>query len=98
MLLPICSNIHEVFTVPPHSTWNPYGIHVSIWIPYGFHPFHMEYVWVMFQPFQDVRSAWNPHGMTMEWPNYRWNDGISIWNPHGMTMELATIHWTRFFN
>jgi hypothetical protein len=31
----------EVFTVPPHSTWNPYGIHV---IPVGFHPFHMEYV------------------------------------------------------
>src|SRR5882762_9094333 len=77
----------EVFTVPPHSTWNPYGFHVSIWIPYGFHPFHMEYFWVMFQPFQDVRSTWNPHGMTMEWPNYRWNDGISIWNPHGMTME-----------
>ena len=24
----------EVFTLPPFSTWNPYG----------FHPFHMEYV------------------------------------------------------
>ena len=37
-------NLHrwlEVFTLPPYSTWNPYGFHV---IPDGFHPFHMEYV------------------------------------------------------
>ena len=31
----------EVFTLPPHSTRNPYGIHI---IPGGFHPFHIEYV------------------------------------------------------
>jgi hypothetical protein len=46
----------EVFTVPPHSTWNPHGIDNSIWIPsipYGIFlgeaqailqfPFHVEW-------------------------------------------------------
>jgi hypothetical protein len=55
--------IDKVFTVPPHSTWNPYGIHQILRIPYGFHPFHMEYFWVKFKPFCGFRSTWIPHGM-----------------------------------
>jgi hypothetical protein len=45
--IPIVTLI-QYFTVPPHSIWNPYGIH-------GIHGIHMESIWNMFVP-------WNPHG------------------------------------
>jgi hypothetical protein len=70
-----------VFTVPPHSTWIPYGIHQILQIPYGFHPFHMEWFWVKFQPFCGFRSTWIPHGIHVE----------RLWN-HRIT-GLALSHY-----
>jgi len=50
----------EVFTLPPHSTRNPYGIHIILG---GFHPFHMKYVLgdipaILVIPFHPY-STWN---------------------------------------
>jgi hypothetical protein len=86
----------EVFTLPPHSTWNPCGIHV---IPDGFHPFHMEYVLGEIPPklvflfhAYSIWNRWNPpgiHGIHMEYPHeIHMEYSTSIpWIPHGFHME-----------
>jgi len=94
---------NEVFTLPPHSTWIPCGIHV---IPDGFHPFHMEYVLgeisaILVIP-SHMESTWNdmdsmripsfhmefPSGFHME----PWNifHHRSTWIPYGI-MEFIWI-------
>ena len=68
----------EVFTLPPHSTWNPCGIHI---IPGGFHPFHMEYVLgeipaILVIPFHLESILFHVDSMHIPW-----NDHLeSIWN------------------
>jgi hypothetical protein len=49
----------QYFTMPPHSIWNPCGIHEMTWIPYGF---HMEYVSSLNHIFTNMDSTWIPHG------------------------------------
>src|SRR6266545_2821006 len=74
-------SISEVFTVPPHSRWNPGGIHIiSMWIPsipYGI-------VWLRAQPFWRMI----PYSFHMETPwnlNIPWNISLeSRWNEHGI--------------
>src|SRR6267378_1347955 len=89
---PMIAFNHEVFTLPPYSTWNPCGFHV---IPGGFHPFHMEYVLagiplIFLIPFH-FDSIWNPYGIHLEW-SYSiiipWNVPMeSTWNGYGFHME-----------
>ena len=73
----------EVFTVPPHSRWNPCGIHV---IPDGFHPFHMEYVLadipaILAIPFH-LESIWNDM-------DSMWIPSFHMEFPSGFHMELV---------
>ena len=92
----------EVFTLPPHSIWNPCGIHV---IPDEFHSFHMKYVLGETPPilviFFHAYSTWNGqippgiHGIHMDYPHgFQMEYSTSIpWIPSGFQVDSMDSTW-----
>jgi hypothetical protein len=90
----------QYFTMPPHSIWNPYGIHMkwiysmeSIWNPCGmdiFHGIHMESMWNMFGPFMEYVKL--SHGMHVFHMYSIWNGHLdSTWIPCSFHMDSIWI-------
>jgi len=77
--------IEEVLTSPPHSMWNPCGIHME---SMSFQMDSIHSIWNMFwlksQPFWLFHSIWNPLGM--------------IWIPCGFHHSIWNFHLDSIWN